>query len=130
VVRSEFDQMMLDNAAEHGVEIWQEANVTDVILEPSPHDSLPRATGVIVSRKGEPSQKISARVVIDATGTTALLSKKLGIRKADPMLRKASIFAHYRGARRDPGKNAGATLVVSTNNYDGWFGTSLCRMIS
>jgi flavin-dependent dehydrogenase len=121
VVRSEFDKMMLDNAAEHGAEVWQDANVTDVLLESSAHDSLPKATGVIVSRKGQHAQKIHAKVVVDATGTNALLSKKLGIRQPDPKLKKASIFAHYRGARRDPGKNAGATLVVSTNSYDGWF---------
>src|SRR3954471_3856864 len=60
VVRSEFDRMMLDNAAEHGATVWQETNVTDVLLEPTTggngngneHGGLPRATGVIVQRKG------------------------------------------------------------------------------
>lgn len=121
VVRSEFDQMMLANAAEHGVEVWQEANVQDVIFEPAGHDTLPRATGAIVNRKGEPSVRVNAKVVIDATGTSALLAKKLGIREPDPKLRKASLFAHYKGGRRDPGKNEGATLVLSTTSQDGWF---------
>ncbi|HEY2589753.1 MAG TPA: tryptophan 7-halogenase [Tepidisphaeraceae bacterium] len=121
VVRSEFDQMMLANAAEHGVDVWQEANVQDVIFEPAENDTLPRATGVIVNRKGEPSVRVNAKVIVDATGTSALLSKKLGIREPDPKLRKASLFAHYKGARRDPGKNEGATLVLSTANQDGWF---------
>src|SRR3954468_11712128 len=31
VRRSEFDEMLLDNAAEHGAEVWQEANVTEVL---------------------------------------------------------------------------------------------------
>ena len=44
VVRSEFDEMMLDNAAEQGATVWQEANVTDVILEPTETDDLPAAT--------------------------------------------------------------------------------------
>lgn len=121
VVRSEFDRMMLENAAEHGVEVWQEANVQDVVFEPAENDSLPRATGVIVSRKGESSVRINAKVVVDATGTSALLSKKLGIRQPDPKLRKASLFAHFKGAKRDPGKNEGATLVLSTTDHDGWF---------
>lgn len=121
VVRSEFDTMMLQNAAEHGVEVWQDANVHDVIFEPAENDSLPRATGVIVSRKGESSIRIDAKVIVDATGTSALLSKKLGIRHPDPKLRKASLFAHYKGAKRDPGKNEGATLVLSTADHDGWF---------
>lgn len=121
VVRSEFDQMMLENAAEHGVEVWQDANVNDVILVPSEHDDLPRATGVVVTRTGQQPVRISGKVVVDATGTGAMLSKKLGIRVADPKLRKASIFAHYKGARRDEGKNEGATLVISTKDHDGWF---------
>ncbi|HXE55310.1 MAG TPA: NAD(P)/FAD-dependent oxidoreductase, partial [Tepidisphaeraceae bacterium] len=121
VVRSEFDKMMLENAIEHGVEVWQDANVNDVILEPSETDSLPRAKGVIVTRKGESPRRIEAKVVVDATGTSALLAKKLGIRQPDPKLRKASIFAHYKGGRRDEGKNEGATLVLSTTHQDGWF---------
>ena len=120
IVRSEFDQMMLDNAAEQGVEVCTPANVSDVLLEPGEGD-LPRATGVIVSRNGEKPRTIHARVVVDATGINALLSRKLNIRQRDPMLRKMSIFAHYRGARRDVGKNEGATLVLATPNQDGWF---------
>src|SRR4051794_16161029 len=122
VVRSEFDQMMLDNAVEHGAEVWQNANVTDVLLEPSENDCFPRATGVMVKRAGESEAlRIEARIVVDATGNNALLSKKLGIRMPDPKLKKASIFAHFKGARRDPGKNEGATLVLSTTEQDGWF---------
>jgi flavin-dependent dehydrogenase len=121
VVRSEFDQMLLDHAAQHGVEVWQDANVTDIHLEPTETDVLPRATGVTIARKGEIPVKIDAKIVVDATGTSALLSKKLAIRKPDPKLRKASIFSHFKGARRDEGKNEGATLVLSTTHNDGWF---------
>lgn len=122
VVRSKFDEMLLDNAAEHGAEVWQEANVSEVLLEPSETDDLPRATGVMVTRKGETTpRRINARVVVDATGTNAMLSKKLGIRSADPNLRKAAFFAHYKGCTRDPGKNGGATLVLATKTNDGWF---------
>jgi len=121
VLRSKFDEMLLDNAAEHGATVWQEANVNEILLQPSETDDLPRATGVIVTRKGEQPRRINAKVIVDATGTSAMLSKKLGIRKGDPMLRKAAIFAHYKGCARDPGKNGGATLVLSTKQNDGWF---------
>ena len=121
VVRAEFDAMMLDHAREHGVQVWQEANASEVLFEPSDTDTLPQATGVIVARKGQEPVRINAKVVVDATGTIALISKKLGIRTPDPKLRKASIFAHYRGGKRDTGKNEGATLVLSTTHSDGWF---------
>ena len=38
VERAEFDRMLLDHAAERGATVWQEANVTDVLLEPSATD--------------------------------------------------------------------------------------------
>jgi flavin-dependent dehydrogenase len=121
VLRSQFDEMLLDNAAEHGATVWQEANVNEILLDPSETDDLPKATGVIVTRKGERPRRINAKVVVDATGTNAMLSKRLGIRKGDPNLRKAAVFAHYKGCARDPGKNGGATLVLSTKQNDGWF---------
>jgi flavin-dependent dehydrogenase len=121
VPRDRFDEMMLDNAAERGAEVWMEANVNEVLLESTSTDDLPRAVGVVVTPKGGKPERIGAKVIVDATGTSALLSKKLGIRRTDPALRKASVFAHYKGCRRDPGKNAGATLVLSTQANDGWF---------
>lgn len=121
VLRSQFDEMMLDNAREKGATVWEETNVNEVLMEPSESDDLPKAVGVVASRSGEPAKRIGAKVVVDATGMHALLSKRLGIRKVDPMLKKASYFAHYKGCRRDPGKNAGATLVLSTQTNDGWF---------
>ncbi len=127
VVRSEFDKMMLDNAKEHGAEVWQNANVTDVLLDQTPTDSLPRATGVVLTKTAPQTtnnkqQTLSAKVVIDATGTNALLSKKLNLKKSDPKLRKASLFAQYKGASRDPNpRDTGATLVLSTKDQDGWF---------
>jgi flavin-dependent dehydrogenase len=121
VPRDRFDQMMLDNAKERGAEVWMEANVNDVVLEESEFDTLPRATGVVVTPKDGKPVRIAATVVVDATGMNAMLSRKLDIRKTDPKLRKASLFAHYKGCRRDPGKNAGATLVLSTAQNDGWF---------
>jgi len=120
IVRSEFDQMMLENAAKHGVEVWSNANATEILLEQGSGE-LPRATGVKVSVNGEKPKTVHAKVVIDATGTNALLSRKLNIRQRDPMLRKCAVFSHYRGARRDQGKNEGATLVLATPNQDGWF---------
>lgn len=122
VDRAAFDQMMLEHAEEAGATVWQEANVVDVLLEPTDADDLPRATGVVVRRKDDAvPRRISAKVVVDATGMNALLSKRLGIRKVDPMLRKASVFSHYKGCPREPGKNGGATLVLSTAQNDGWF---------
>lgn len=121
VLRSEFDRMMLDNAAEHGAVTWQPANVADVLLEPSPRHGLPRATGVVVEREDGRRVEVRAPVVVDATGMNAMLSRRLGIRLPDPKLRKAAVFAHYRGAYRDPNpRDEGATLILSVQGQRGW----------
>src|SRR5687768_10476731 len=74
VDRATFDTMMLDHAAESGAAVWQEANVVDVLLERTGADDLPRATGVVVHRKDEPTpRRVAAKVVVDATGMNALL---------------------------------------------------------
>lgn len=122
IERADFDQMMLEHAEQNGATVWQETNVIDVLLEPSETDDLPRARGVIVQRKEDAvPRRIGATVVVDATGMNALLSKRLGIRQLDPKLKKASVFSHYKNCQRDPGKNGGATLVLSTAQNDGWF---------
>jgi flavin-dependent dehydrogenase len=122
VTRGRFDQMMLENAAERGAEVWQESVVKDVLLEGGGDGRPPRACGLLVKRAGGTLEEVPARVVVDASGTAAVLSNKLGIRRPDPKLRKAAIFAHYRGAYRDPDpRDEGATLVLHVHNQDGWF---------
>ncbi len=121
VLRSEFDKLMLQNAVERGAEVWQPASVLDVLLEPAEDGGLPRVTGVIVERDGE-QLPIPARVVVDATGMSAMLSRRFNIRQPDPELRKAAVFAHYKGALRDPGeRDEGATLVLAVQGARGWF---------
>src|SRR5882724_4818206 len=50
VARSEFDQMMLDNAREHGVTVHEGVRVFDVLLEEGPSTGLRagRAVGVTI----------------------------------------------------------------------------------
>lgn len=115
VLRSEFDRMMLDNAAEQGAEVWQGTNAVEVEFDGG------RAAGVVVERDGRRIH-VGAKVVVDATGTNALLSRKLDLRQPDPALRKAAVFAHYRGAFRDPHpRDEGATLVLHVEAQNGWF---------
>jgi flavin-dependent dehydrogenase len=120
VRRDEFDAMLLENAVARGTHVRQPANVVDIIEERSA--GLPRVGGVVLELPGGQHETLTADVVVDATGTNALLSRRYGLRSADPALRKASVFAHYRGAYRDPDpRDVGATLVVQLQNQQGWF---------
>ena len=115
VVRSEFDRMMLDNAREHGVDVHEGARVHDVLFEEG------RAAGVRVRDAGGDFREIRARVVVDASGQNGLLMNRLNLRVWDPVLNKGAIWTYWRGAYRDEGRDAGATLVIQNGNRTGWF---------
>ncbi len=114
VPRDRFDQMMLDNAREHGAAVREGVRVTEVLFDAA------QAVGVRVVADGA-VEDIRAKVVVDATGMSAILSRQLGIREPDPALRHAAIYAYYKGARRDEGRNSGATIIIHTPDRNGWF---------
>lgn len=118
VLRSEFDAMMLDNAREHGVEVRRNVSVKEVLFDGE------RAVGVRADFKNDGGvREIPCKVVVDATGRSALLGRKFGLMRQDPELRKTAIFSHFEGALRDPGIDEGATLVVYSQEGDenAWF---------
>ncbi|MCO6437776.1 MAG: tryptophan 7-halogenase [Phycisphaerae bacterium] len=114
VPRDRFDRMMLDNARELGADVLENARAKRVLFEGS------RAVGVDVVHNGE-TLNLAAEAVIDASGQNSVLSRQLGLRYGDPHLRNAAIYAYYRGARRDEGRNAGATIILNTAQRNGWF---------
>src|SRR5437762_14205990 len=62
VVRSEFDQMMLNNAREHGVEAHEGVRVLDVLFDND------RAIGVTVRDAQGRDREVHAKIVVDASG--------------------------------------------------------------
>ena len=115
VVRSEFDQMMLDNAREHGVDVHEGSQVLEVLFEGK------RAVGVKVRMADDSVLEVRARVVVDASGQVGVLQKKLGLRVWDPLLNKGAIWTYWKGAYRDTGRDEGATMVLQTADRKGWF---------
>ena len=114
VVRSEFDQMMLENAREHGVDVHEGVRVHDVLFEGD------RAVGVKI-KDGEGFREVRAKVVVDASGQNGLLMNRLNLRVWDPILNKGAIWTYWENAYRDTGKDEGATLVIQNGNRQGWF---------
>ncbi len=115
VRRSEFDEMMLNNAREHGANCFEGVRVLDVIFDGD------RATGVRCLDESGVPHEIRAEVVVDASGQTTLLASKLKLRVVDQELKKGSVWTYWRGAQRDPGIDEGATLVMQTVDKRGWF---------
>lgn len=68
-----------------------------------------------------PSREVRAKVVIDASGQSTLIIDRFGLREWDPQLKKAALWTYWKGARRDTGRDEGATLVIQTEGKKGWF---------
>jgi flavin-dependent dehydrogenase len=114
VVRSEFDQMLLDNARAHGVEVREQTTAREAIRENGVVTGV-RATGP----DGEPLE-FRARMTIDASGRDAFAVTRNGWKQRDPYLNKIAIWTYYEGALRDPGLDEGATTVAYLPEK-GWF---------
>jgi flavin-dependent dehydrogenase len=115
VERGEFDQMMLDNAREHGVDAHEGVHVLDVLFDGD------RATGVRIKDADGTRREVRASVVVDASGQAALLQNRFKLRLWDPVLNKGAIWTYWRGAYRDTGRDEGATMVLQTADKKGWF---------
>jgi flavin-dependent dehydrogenase len=115
VVRSEFDQMMLDNAREHGVDAHEGVHVLEVLFEGD------RAAGVTIRDASGQPRHVRATVVVDASGQAALLQNRFKLRLWDPVLNKGAIWTYWEGAYRDTGRDEGATMVLQTSDRRGWF---------
>jgi len=115
VVRSEFDKMLLDNAREHGVTVHEGARVLDIILDGD------RVLGVKVKLEGQDECEARAQVVVDASGQSSIIMDRMNLREWDPVLKKAALWTYWKGATREPGIDAGGTIVMQTQEKKGWF---------
>ncbi len=115
VARSEFDLMMLRNAAEQGVSVQEGVRVLEVLFEKD------RAVGVRIQREDGTTEEVRARVVVDASGQSCMLQSRFKLRLWDPVLNKGAVWTYWEGAYRDTGRDEGATLVIQTPNKQGWF---------
>jgi flavin-dependent dehydrogenase len=120
VTRAVFDKMLIEHAADQGAVVHQGVAVKQVLFEKK--DGGDRAVGVEVRMKDGSSQTFYAKVVVDATGQSAILSNKFRWRVRDPKLKKAVLYSYYKGAHREKDLNGGATLVLRTPaGSGGWF---------
>lgn len=114
VLRSEFDQMALNHAREHGVVAHEGATVKELLKQGS------RVVGVRVQHDDGRMVDYHAPITLDCTGKEAFSTVRQQWRVADPYLNKVAVWTYYEGALRDPGIDEGATTVAMVPEK-GWF---------
>jgi halogenation protein CepH len=112
VWRAEFDSLLLQNSAEHGVEVRQGCRVLEVLGEGG------RAAGVrFLDAHGE-EQRLRARFVVDASGQTGLLGRARGLRRADPYFRNLAVYGYFSDVEGLPAPDDGSIFIEAYP--EGW----------
>jgi flavin-dependent dehydrogenase len=114
VLRSEFDQMLMENAREKGAEVREEVNVIDLIREGG------KVVGVRARDKAGVVSEFRAPITLDCTGKEAWTANRHGWRIRDPYLNKVAVWTYYKGSQREPGLDEGQTMVAYLPEK-GWF---------
>ncbi|MBP0452196.1 MULTISPECIES: NAD(P)/FAD-dependent oxidoreductase [unclassified Kitasatospora] len=89
VTRSDFDELMLDNARKLGAEVREEAHVTEVL-----RDADGTVTGVVYTHAGR-TRQVDSRFVVDASGQNRTVARKLTETQWQEDLRNVAIWGYY-----------------------------------
>ena len=115
VRRSEFDHILIRNAAAKGARVIEGWRVGEVDLD--------RADGVEVTAKDEAGQQQCwrARFLVDASGRDTLLAGKLGLKDRNRRHASAAVYGHFTGAIRQQGRAEGNISVFWFDHGWIWF---------
>jgi flavin-dependent dehydrogenase len=114
VLRSEFDELLLNHARAKGAEVIEEITVTELLREGD------RVAGVVARRKSGETMEFRAPITLDCTGKEAFAAVRNGWRQRDPYLNKIAVWTYYKGSKREPGIDEGQTTVAFVPEK-GWF---------
>ena len=114
VLRSEFDQMLMEHARARGATILEGVTVTGLLKEGG------RVSGVRAQQPDGKTVEYCAPLTLDCSGKESFAAVRNNWRIKDPMLNKVAVWTYYQGAKRDPGIDAGATTVAFVPEK-GWF---------
>ncbi len=117
VVRSTFDQALLDNALRSGAELLPFKAVAPLM-------EGDRVAGLACQAPDGSVEQLKAEVVIDASGATTFLANRglTSPKERGGYEKQVAIFSQVAGAIRDPGENAGSTIIFyREKNHWAWF---------
>ena len=114
VLRSEFDSLLMQNARSKGAEVREEMTVVELLKDG------PNYVGVKARDKSGAVQEFRAPMTLDCSGRDSFAASRNDWRVRDPKLNKVAAWTYYKGAKRDPGIDEGATTVAYVPQK-GWF---------
>ena len=104
--RDIFDQTLLDHAAESGANVLEEHAVKSVILD------NPEQVVLSVANKFGEETKYTARFLMDASGQSSFLAKKLGDKTPYSGLDRTAFYRRWKNNKYDKSLNAGMIKII------------------
>jgi halogenation protein CepH len=113
VERCRFDQMLLQNARDKGVDVREEHAVQGLITESG------RVSGVHFTDAQGKAHTARARYVVDSVGHRGQWHKAVGERVFSQFFQNVALYGYFENGRRLPEPNQGNILCAAFP--DGWF---------
>ncbi|MFW0790733.1 tryptophan 7-halogenase [Gordonia sp. CPCC 205333] len=114
VERMKFDNILLQNAADSGVDVRQNARVAGV-----EKNADGRVVGVRYIDADRVEHQISAKFVVDASGNTTRLSKHAGGERVySDFFQNVALFGYFENGKRLPPPDSGNILCAAFD--EGW----------
>ncbi|ASW57778.1 FAD-dependent oxidoreductase [Plantactinospora sp. KBS50] len=113
VERMKFDEILLRNAARHGVDVRENSPVADVLGDDE------RVRGVRYTDPDGVEREIHASFVVDASGNRSRVHQHVrGERIYSEFFRNIALFGYFTGGRRLPAPDSGNILCAAFD--EGW----------
>ncbi|MDO9635630.1 MAG: FAD-dependent oxidoreductase, partial [Thiobacillus sp.] len=114
VRRSEFDEILIRNAARKGADVIEGCRVRNV-------EFLPDDAGALVRAEHDDgrSETWHCRFLVDASGRDTFLGNRFKAKQRNPRHNSAALYGHFRGAQRHAGKQEGHISIFWFDH--GWF---------
>ena len=115
VKRAEFDKLLFDTAYNRGATCSDQTRVMDIEIKKkgNHHIRLQTADGK--------EHEVSTKVIIDASGQSAMIASRLELKEYYPDLKKAAIWGYFENGQRAGGGKPEVTCILNTQSKDAWF---------
>jgi len=121
VPRERFDELLLRHAVRCGADVRERHRVMEVDFD---DDGVTVAYRPVRDASDDelpvPESRLRARMLVDASGRSALLGRRFELRVDEPSLANVAVFSHYAGVPRAEGRRAGDIRVIARTD-GGWF---------
>ena len=114
VRRSQFDEILIRNAAHAGAQVIEHCRVRGA-------EFGNRGVRIEAEHQDGRKQCWQARYLVDASGRDTFLANRLGAKRRNPKHNSAAMFAHFSGAARHPDERAGHISIYWFDHGWLWF---------